>query len=104
MFEFRLGLGTKHLSFPFQGAFFPHVDISGENRRNEQHHFRETEKLQLAVNDGPGEKKDRFDVEEKKQHRNEVELYGKAFPSRADRGYPAFIWRELPLARLLYAH
>src|SRR5262245_17002392 len=76
VFELRLGLGTKHSSFPFQCAFFPHVDISGENRRDEKHHFRKPEKLQLAVNDGPGEKKDGFNIEEKKrseEHTSELQ-------------------------------
>src|SRR5438045_3458170 len=96
--------GLNILSFPFQGAFFPHVDISGEDRRNKQQHFRKTEKLQLAVNDGPGEKKDGFGVEEKKEHGDQIELHGEPFASVADRRYAALVWGELSLARLLHAH
>ena len=59
------GLFREHsrLALPFQGALLPDVYVAGEYRQNEQQHFEESKELQIAINHGPGEQKDRFDVE-----------------------------------------
>jgi hypothetical protein len=78
MFEFVLGFRGKHgvysrrrakslaliLSLPLESAFFPRVDVARQNRQDEQKHLNESEKLQIAVNNGPGKKEDGFDIEE----------------------------------------
>src|SRR5688572_8034365 len=63
------------LSFPLESAFFPDVDIASENSENEKQHFQKTEEFEVPVDHGPWKEKDGLNVEQQKEHGDQIELH-----------------------------
>src|SRR5439155_10509751 len=60
---------------PIQGAFAPNVDVPGKQQGHEDHHLDEPAPAEIAERHGPRVEERDFDVEEKKDHRDEIELH-----------------------------
>src|ERR1043166_7207750 len=70
------------VSRPLQGAFAPRVVITHHQDRDEDKHFQERKLCKGKVishkDNSPWQEKDRFDVEDEKQHRDDVITHRKA--------------------------
>src|ERR1700733_4928232 len=83
---------------PVERAFFPQIDITDQQDGDVNEHLyiavnaKSMRYLEhIAVNVGPRVQKDRLDVEQDKDHRDEIKLYRKRVVSIADRFHAAFI-------------
>src|SRR5439155_9514914 len=103
MLELVLRFFREHLPFPLERPFFPGVNVAGEDNCNKQQHLEESKELQFAVHDGPGEKKNGLNIEEKEQHGDEIELHGETLARGTDRMHSTFVGRELSGIRFLRA-
>src|SRR5215471_15632330 len=63
---------------PINDAFLPYIEEAHEHQPYVNQHLPEAKHLELARDDCPGVEKDRFHVEENKQHRHQVELHAEA--------------------------
>src|SRR5215212_9987034 len=101
-------IGSKFNSRPLQRAFPPRVIISDYENRDEHKHLdeREFRKREVVAHEDyrPGQQKDRFDVENEKQHRDDVIAHGETlvcFGRRIDAAlvrahlvFPVLDWPE----------
>ena len=84
----ELSLFTIHdlpfdiLLSPFEGAFAPRVVITDYQNSDEDEHLDQRKLREREIvaheDDRPGQQKDRLNVENQKQHRDDVEPHGEA--------------------------
>src|SRR2546428_8026400 len=84
-------LRSRRFVAPIQGAFAPDVDVPGKQQGHEDHDLDEPGPAEIAERHGPRVEECDFDVEEKKDHRDEVELYRLPLAGVADGRHAAFI-------------
>jgi hypothetical protein len=84
---------------PIEGFFFDGVDVAYEQNTEKSDHRSEDEvgvvPKHFLVNDRPRVKKNNFDIEKDKKHRDQVKLDGHPSVSAADGEHTAFIGRVL---------
>src|SRR5579864_8520733 len=83
---------------PVERAFFPQIDIADQQDGDVDEHLYIAVNAKgmrylehIAVNVSPRVQKDRLDVEQDKDHRDEIKLYRKGLVCIADRFYAAFV-------------
>src|SRR6185295_2661326 len=78
---------------PVEGALAPYIRVSREHQRHEQDDLCEPSPSEIAQGHGPRVEKRDLDVEQKKNHGNEVELHRLTLTRVADGWHAAFIRR-----------
>src|ERR1700691_666587 len=83
---------------PVERAFFPQIDITDQQDRDVDEHLYVAVNAKgmrylehIAVNVSPRVQKNRLDVEQDKDHRDEIKFYRKGLVSVTDRFHAAFI-------------
>src|SRR5947207_4408656 len=61
------------IAAPVEGALAPHVDVSGEEQRDEQEDLREAVPAEIAQRHRPRVEESDLDVEQQEDHRDEIE-------------------------------
>src|SRR5882672_1421768 len=84
-------LTRSGLLVPVQRALFPEIEVTDQQDGNVYHHFDKAVQSQLAKYQRPRIQKNRFHIEQNKDHRHEVELYGKGFARVAGRLHTTFV-------------
>src|SRR6266581_8921689 len=64
---------------PVQRPFLPEIEISHQQDLDVEEHLHEHEPMQLAKNVGPRIEEDSFHIKQNKNHRDQIEFYGKRF-------------------------
>src|SRR5262245_65384011 len=80
------------LASPIERAQPPLVNQGGDEHADEYQHPGITDPPHFAERDSPGEDEDRLQVEDHKQHRDQIELSGETQPRRARRDDARFVW------------
>src|SRR5580765_1651689 len=90
-------VSNQKLSFvsPIKDALAPDVDVAGQHDQKEQQHLDEAKPTQFPQGHREGIQEGDLDVEQQKDHRDQIELDRMTFAGVADRGHPAFIRRQL---------
>ena len=65
-------------SIPIQGAFFPDVNVADGENDEKNPHLDQTEDPQLAEINRPGIEKHDFQIEDKKQHGDQIKAHREA--------------------------
>src|SRR5215510_1196994 len=84
--------GLSSFASPIERAQPPFVNQGGDEHADEYQHSGITDPPHFAERDSPGEDEDRLEVEDHKQHRDQVELSGETQPRRAGRDNARFVW------------
>ena len=83
---------------PVQRALPPYVEEACQDQNHEHEHFHERDHLQFPENDDPGIEKDRFNIEQDKEHAHQIEFHREALAGGADGRHPALVGRFFDLA------
>src|SRR5262247_2205067 len=83
--------GLSSFASPIERAQPPFVNQSGDEHADEYQHPGITDPPHFAERDGPAEDENRLQVEDHKQHRDQVELSGEAQTRRAGRDDARFV-------------
>src|SRR4030095_15531604 len=76
---FKIRARLRHIRLiPLQGALFPYVDEPDQKDAEKNPHFNKTKKSHLAKENRPRIEENDFEIENQKQHRHQIEPYGKA--------------------------
>src|SRR5271163_4095820 len=76
---------------PVERALLPEEYVTGQQNYNVKQHLYKAEDLQIAVNQRPGVKKNRLDVEQNKEQADHVELHGDGLAGVSGGPHAAFI-------------
>src|SRR6266853_5949281 len=76
---------------PVQRPFLPEIEVSHQQDPDVEEHLHEPEPMQLAKNVGPRIEEDSFHIKQNKDHRDQIEFYGKRFASVTGRSDAALV-------------
>src|SRR5580658_4216762 len=88
------------LMSPVERALLPEEYVTGQQNYNVKQHLYKAEDFQVAVNQCPGVKKNRFDVEQNKEQADHVKLHGNGLAGVAGGPHAALV-RLVLFARAL---
>src|SRR6185369_3095129 len=86
---------------PFQGSFFPYINIAYEENQHENPHLHKAKNPETLEKDRPWVKENTFNIEQDKQHRNKIELDREALLSSPYRITSALVRLKLDRRQLL---
>jgi len=91
-------LTRSSLFVPVQRALFPEIEVTDKQNRDVYHHFHEAVQTEIPEDEGPWIKKNRFDIEQDKNHCNQVKFYREGFTRVAGRLHATFVRLEFGFA------
>src|SRR5204863_9927576 len=91
-------LTRSSLFVPVQRALLPEIEVTDKQNRNIYHHVHEAVQTEIPEDEGPWIKKNRFDIEQDKDHCGQVKFYREGFTGVAGRLHATFICLEFRFA------